>query len=99
MPVLVWACLIYNFVFRILIQILTRQQENIIALREELNQGQLPEHMNTGRFAPLSIEDVGVSVATILLNPDAHRNKAYLLTGPEALTGEQQAQVRSSLDV
>jgi NAD(P)H dehydrogenase (quinone) len=71
--------------------------ENIIALREELNQGQLPEHMNTGRFAPLSIEDVGVSVATILLNPDAHRNKAYLLTGPEALTGEQQAQVLSKV--
>jgi len=67
--------------------------ENIIAFREELNQGQLPEHMNTARFAPLSIEDVGVAVSTILLNPDAHRNKAYLLTGPEALTGEQKAQI------
>ena len=58
-----------------------------------MNQGELPEPMRNSRFAPLSLEDVGTCVATILLNIDAHRNKAYLLTGPESLTGEQQAQV------
>jgi len=71
--------------------------ENLVALRELLNQGQLPEHMSNARFAPLCLEDVGMAVATILMNPDAHRNKAYLLTGPEAVTGEQKAQILSKL--
>jgi len=71
--------------------------ENIIGFREELTKGQLPVPAHQASFPPISMEDIGLAAATVLLNPEPHRNKVYTLTGPESLSIEQQTQVLSKV--
>jgi uncharacterized protein YbjT (DUF2867 family) len=41
--------------------------------------------IRAGRYAPVSVEDVGKAACHILLDPTLHLNKAYDLVGPEVL--------------
>ena len=49
----------------------------------------------TGRVAVVAQGDVAAAATAVLLNPSAHRNTTYTLTGPEALTMTEVAAVVS----
>lgn len=50
-----------------------------------------------GRVAAVAQRDIAEAAAAILQQPDAHRNRTYELTGPEALTLQQVAAVLSDM--
>ncbi len=58
-------------------------------------QGVLPLPSGGGRMAFIDAEDIAAVVAAALLAPDAHRGKAYTLTGPDALTVADVAELLS----
>lgn len=59
--------------------------------KDGLSKGFLAEPIGKGAFCPISVNDIGLAAATVLLNPHQHANKAYELTGPKALSGVQLA--------
>jgi len=65
--------------------------ENAIGSKGAFEQGVYPQPLGNGSFSPVSVVDVGLISATILANPEKHKGKHYDLTGPESLSGEQQA--------
>ncbi|MGW9403607.1 SDR family oxidoreductase [Arthrobacter sp. NPDC055585] len=48
-----------------------------------------------GKFAPVARADVARSAERILTDPDPHTNRTYTLTGPEALTMAEVAEILS----
>ncbi len=48
-----------------------------------------------GRFAGVAIDDVADAAVAVLADPDAHRGTGYTLTGPEALTLTEVAEIVS----
>jgi uncharacterized protein YbjT (DUF2867 family) len=53
--------------------------------------------MGQGRISYIDARDIGEVAAEILLRPEGHDGKAYTLTGPQALTGDEVAEVFSSV--
>eukprot|EP00029_Vermamoeba_vermiformis_P004446 TRINITY_DN14987_c0_g1_i1.p1 TRINITY_DN14987_c0_g1~~TRINITY_DN14987_c0_g1_i1.p1 ORF type:complete len:298 (-),score=56.59 TRINITY_DN14987_c0_g1_i1:64-957(-) len=68
---------------------LTAFQENYLMYKETLSKGFFAEPIGRGSLCPISVDDIGLAAAEVLLNPHPHANKAYELTGPKALTGTQ----------
>ncbi|WP_205504051.1 SDR family oxidoreductase [Rufibacter psychrotolerans] len=52
--------------------------------------------MGNGRVAYIDVRDIGDVAAEILQRPEGHDAKAYTLTGPQALSGYEVAQVLST---
>ncbi len=52
--------------------------------------------MGNGRVSYIDVRDIGDVAAQILLHPDEHTQMAYTLTGPQALSGYEIAEVFSS---
>ncbi len=48
-----------------------------------------------GRWAPIAVQDVAKCIVGIVQEPEPHMNKAYDLTGPELLYGEDIADIAS----
>jgi NAD(P)H dehydrogenase (quinone) len=71
--------------------------ENLAGMQDQLKQGELPMPIHNGTYCPIALDDIGRAASWVLLNPDQHRNKAYLLTGPESVSGEQQANCLSKV--
>jgi len=65
--------------------------ENAVGSKGAFEHGVYPQPLGNGSFSPVSVVDVGLISATILANPEKHKGKHYDLTGPEVLSGEQQA--------
>merc|ERR1712100_792141 len=45
------------------------------------------------KFAPALVADLGEAMAKVALNADKHKNKAYPITGPQSLSGQQIADI------
>lgn len=69
-------------------------QENFHGWADGIRQGALYFGIGTGRFAPLNVSDIGEMAANILCT-DGHEGKAYAVTGPELLSGDDMARVFS----
>ncbi|GEM79075.1 SDR family oxidoreductase [Vibrio superstes] len=67
-------------------------QDNFFGWADGIKQGGLYVGLREGRFAPLNIADIGEMAANILTT-SGHDNKAYNVTGPELLGGEDMAKV------
>jgi len=62
-------------------------QENFIGWADGIKQGALYFGIRDGRFATLNVGDIG-EIAAIILTSSGHEGKAYNITGPELLSGE-----------
>lgn len=62
-------------------------QENMLGWADGIKQGALYFGIRDGRFAPLNVGDIGEIAANILCT-SGHEGKAYAITGPELLSGE-----------
>lgn len=71
--------------------------DNILLYADQIKQGYLPLPTGQGRFAPVDLDDVGLAAKEILMNCQAHKGKTYVLTGPEALNGQQMAEKMSQV--
>lgn len=67
-------------------------QENFAGWAEGIKQGALYLGIREGRFAPLSVTDIG-EIAANILSSDGHAGQAYTVTGPELLSGADMAKV------
>lgn len=67
-------------------------QENFHGWAEGIKQGGLYFGIREGQFAPLNVADIGDMAANILTT-DGHQDKAYNVTGPELLSGQDMADV------
>ena len=67
-------------------------QDNFFGWADGIKQGALYFGVRNGSFAPLNVADIGEMAANILTT-SGHDNKAYNVTGPELLTGEDMAAV------
>jgi NAD(P)H dehydrogenase (quinone) len=54
--------------------------------RAALRSGEFHFPGETGLICPVSVKDIAACAATILCDPNAHKNVTYELTGPELLT-------------
>jgi uncharacterized protein YbjT (DUF2867 family) len=71
-------------------------QENFLGWAEGVRQGALYFGLGEGRFAPLNVSDIGEMAANILCT-EGHEGKAYAVTGPELLSGEDMARIFSEI--
>lgn len=71
-------------------------QENFLGWAEGIKQGAFYFGIRDGRFAPLNVDDIGEIAANILAT-SGHEGKAYVITGPELLGGEDFAAVFSEV--
>lgn len=69
-------------------------QDNFFGWADGVKSGKLYFGIREGKLAPLNVQDIGETAATILTT-DGHANKAYNLTGPELLSGNDIAAVFS----
>lgn len=67
-------------------------QDNFLGWADGIKQGALYIGLREGTFAPLNVADIGAMAANILTTA-GHDNKAYNVTGPELLSGEDMARV------
>lgn len=65
-------------------------QDNFFGWADGIKQGALYLGVREGRFAPLNIADIG-EIAANILTTKGHDKKAYNITGPELLSGEDMA--------
>jgi len=72
--------------------------ENLFGWAHGIKSGELRLRIKDGKFAPLSINDVG-EVATVVLmgKTDEHAAKKYILTGPKVMNGIEMAAVFSKI--
>ncbi|BAL26983.1 SDR family oxidoreductase [Azoarcus sp. KH32C] len=70
-------------------------QENFVGWADGIKQGAFYFGIRDGRFAPLNVGDIGEIAANILAT-DGHEGKAYNITGPELLSGQDFARVFSN---
>lgn len=88
----IYAKIAFNYLWETLKPVLNCfDQENYLGQKDSIAKGFLAEPLGSGAYCPISIEDVGIAAAEVLLNPHPHFNKPYTLTGPKALTGTQLA--------
>jgi NAD(P)H dehydrogenase (quinone) len=69
-------------------------QDNLVGWADGIKQGSFYFGIGEGRFAPLNVADIG-EIAANILTTEGHENKAYNVTGPELLSGEDFAQIFS----
>jgi uncharacterized protein YbjT (DUF2867 family) len=62
-------------------------QDNLFGWAEGIKQGALYLGIGEGKFAPLLVKDIGEMAANILTS-EGHGQKAYNITGPELLSGQ-----------
>ncbi len=67
-------------------------QDNFLGWADGIKSGKLYFGIREGKLAPLNVKDIG-EAAAIILTTDGHANKAYNLTGPELLSGNDIATV------
>lgn len=67
-------------------------QENMPGWADGIKQGAFYFGIREGRFAPLNVGDIGEIAANILCS-SGHEGKAYAITGPELLSGQDFASV------
>jgi NAD(P)H dehydrogenase (quinone) len=67
-------------------------QENFLGWADGIKQGAFYFGIRDGRFAPLNVGDIGEIAANVLAG-SGHEGKAYVITGPELLTGDDFAAV------
>jgi NAD(P)H dehydrogenase (quinone) len=67
-------------------------QDNFFGWADGVKQGGLYFGVRDGSFAPLNVADIGEMAANVLTT-SGHGSKAYNITGPELLTGEDMAKV------
>jgi uncharacterized protein YbjT (DUF2867 family) len=60
-------------------------------------QGAIYGASKDGKVSYVSSSDVGAVAAAILSRPEAHQGKTYVLTGPEAVTGDELAALLSKV--
>ncbi len=65
-------------------------QDNLLGWAEDIKNGTLHLGTGEGQFAPLLIDDIG-EIAAKILTTDGHAGKAYNITGPELISGEDMA--------
>ncbi|MBC3538435.1 SDR family oxidoreductase [Rufibacter sediminis] len=53
--------------------------------------------LGEGRVSYVDVRDIGEVAANILMNPEAHVNQVYTLTGPQALSGSEIAAIFSGV--
>jgi len=68
--------------------------ENFILMKDSIKKGILPLPIKNGKYAPVSVADVGEAIAAVLIE-SGHENKEYELTGPETLSGNDIAKIFS----
>jgi len=69
-------------------------QENVFGSASTIKVGMYFQPLgDKGSFPPVSVADLGKCGANCSVNWKDHKNKAYTLTGPQVLTGAQQAEV------
>lgn len=70
--------------------------QNFVWYKSQIKEGKLPLPIGkNGKFAPIDVADVGRAVSAIFTDCQKHIGKTYNLTGPEALTGPQIADIFS----
>lgn len=67
-------------------------QENFVGWADGIKQGAFYFGIRDGRFAPLNVGDIGEIAANVLAT-SGHEGKAYNITGPELLSGQDFAAV------
>lgn len=67
--------------------------QNLQLYKTQIQQGHLPLPIGEAAISPVDVEDVGRLASTILADCAPHKGKVYEITGAEALTGRQMAQV------
>lgn len=67
-------------------------QENFTGWADGIKQGALYFGIRDGRFATLNVGDIG-EIAANVLTSGGHEGKAYNITGPELLSGDDIAQI------
>lgn len=70
--------------------------DNYLAQADGIKKGTLTAPFKDGKYAPAMIRDVGEAVATCLTQ-SGHENRAYDITGPESLSGQEQARIFSEI--
>ena len=71
-------------------------QENFLGWAEGVKQGGFYFGIRDGRFAALNVGDIGEVAANILAS-SGHEGKAYVLTGPQLMSGDEYAAVFSKV--
>lgn len=71
-------------------------QENLVGWADGIRQGAFYFGLREGRFAPLNVADIGEIAANILCTA-GHEGKAYNITGPELLSGQDFADLFSEI--
>ncbi len=67
-------------------------QENLVGWADGIKQGAFYFGIRDGRFAPLNVGDIG-AIAANIVSSIGHEGKAYNITGPELLSGDEFARV------
>jgi len=71
-------------------------QENFLGWAKDVKAGTFHLGIRYGKFAPLSITDIG-KIAANILTTTGHNNKAYNITGPALLSGKDIANIFSKV--
>lgn len=71
-------------------------QDNFLGWADGIKQGAFYFGIRNGRFAPLAVSDIGEIAANVLCTA-GHEGKAYNITGPELLSGQDFADVFSQV--
>jgi len=72
--------------------------DNIFGSADQIRkQGVYAQPLKNGVVSVISLTDIGRVIGKIFSNPAPHVKKHYLLTGPEALSGQQQADIISKV--
>ena len=67
--------------------------QNLMLYKQQISEGKLPLPIgDSGKFAPVDVDDVGEVAASILTNCEQHKGKVYTITGSELLSGTQMAE-------
>lgn len=69
--------------------------QNLLLYKDQLKQGALPLPIHNGSFNPIDVDDIGKAAQKILADCNQHKGKWYNLTGPEAMTGQEMADICS----
>jgi len=67
-------------------------QDNFFGWADGIKNGTLYFGIRDGKLAPLNVKDIG-EAAAVILTTDGHSGKAYNLTGPELLSGDDIAAI------
>ncbi|MGZ8270149.1 MAG: SDR family oxidoreductase [Methylophilus sp.] len=71
-------------------------QENFLGWADGVKQGAFYFGVRDGKFAPLNVKDIG-EIAANILTTDGHDRKAYNITGPELLSGQNISDIFSNI--